>query len=153
MVPLVSNCTDAPNRPAVPLRDFLAIPMSGNCCRPAAAVLVNGQTVSACSVGRSVVGCVGFGTRRTTCGRRCIRSISDAGCMSMHAKRLGTSHGSILKVGYPYHTVDVGMGADLSRMGPQNRILRGVFDRWRDRCHQEICSKPNQTRGTPEPCA
>lgn len=99
-VPPESNCIDALNPAAVLMNDSLATPMSGNYCRPVVAVLVNGPTVSACSVERSVAACVGSGTRKTMYGQRCIRSTRDDGFMSTHAKRHGINHVSTPRVSY-----------------------------------------------------
>lgn len=98
VAPLELNCTDARSRPVVPLNDSLAIPTSGSYCRPVVVVWVNGRIASACSVGRSVVVCDGYGTPRITYGRRCFRNTRGAGCTLMHAKGRGINPGFTQKV-------------------------------------------------------
>ena len=98
MALLELNCTDVRSRHVVLLNDFLAIPMSGSCCRPAVVVWVNGQIALACSVGRSVAVCDGFGILRITYGRRCFRNTRDAGCTLTRAKGRGINPGFTQKV-------------------------------------------------------
>lgn len=94
------SCTNVLNRLAEPMKDSRAIRMSGSCCRPVVVVWVNGPIASACFVGRLVVVCDGYGTRRTTSGRKCIRNTRDAGFTLTHAKKHGINHGFTQKVSY-----------------------------------------------------
>ena len=104
------NCTDVLSRPVAPLNDFLAIPTSGSCCRPAVVVWVNGRIALACSVGRSVAVCDGFGTLRITYGRRCFRNTRGAGFTLIHAKGHGINPGFTQKVSCFYRHILVDTG-------------------------------------------